>query len=274
MEDFTLTEEQNRKAREEDALLLLTTTRVALATQRAGEDATLSFDRKDTENRDFNDLFYAHSELGAPYHSFRILIDNGGVFDIVPSTFIGDSIDPDIWLPGRDQGTTLLREGVKDESFEVIFTIDTALKDFIERSFSREEYCHPVTNLIETGLLLSRKSEHSNLTAMLSRRTDGEVLDIVHCSAGKVLFANRFSIASPTDVLYYLTAVWRSEGLETSRDALYFFSDDITREQEQALGALRDSICLFRVNDFEVFGSRAKVYASLPLPLKMKLLCE
>ena len=166
-----------------DASLCYTGSHLFLGAVR-DDDAIVLVDEECKSFVDFQSLYFSNPLLSFPYRSMDILADDGGVYDLVPSPFLTDERSIGLWLKGLQTGETVVKELLSDQEYGVVFSVKKEVTEFVERSFSRHTFRHPVTGLCLAALQLSRKDEGDCLFALLSGSGDNLLLDLVHARKG------------------------------------------------------------------------------------------
>lgn len=272
MEDNFFAHIDERSASSLDAYLYVSPGKLSFGVK--GETQAAVFLEEEVKSlRDFTGSYFAHPFMGFPYRSISLFFDSGGVYDLVPKPFCSDGQGVSLWLPGVSEDEVVMKEDFPDQDFSLTYSADKELREFAERSFSRHRYFHPASGLIQAALQSSRKSSHRSLFCSLSAHRGGNALDVVHVSNGKVLFANRFVLNGSADALYYITATWRSEGMDQEKDALCVYGDDLSQEMLQALSPLKKAISAFSLNNFSEFGRETPGVSDFPSLIRLKFLC-
>ena len=263
-------------ARASDALLLLAPGRLFLGAYDSSNAVPLldeSFPRGGGEADEFRNRYFEHDLFSLPFRSLALLADRGEVYSLAPKELLADESLYDLWLPGLGAGERVLKEEPEDQEFGVLFPVHEELKAFAERSFGRFRFAHPVTGLLQAALLASRKSSRGCLYGCLSGSGTGEILDLVHASEGRVLFANRFRLHGEADALYYITAVWRSEGLDQASDELRLFADEPEERFLSTPASLKDAVRRYGVNEYGAIGKERPGAEAFPAALRLRMLC-
>ena len=255
-----------------DATLFYSGGRLFLGVVKDSEAYAL-FDEECKSFVDFQSIYFSNPIFTYPFKSIDILFDDGAEYDIVPSPFLTDERSIGLWLKGQQGGKTVRKELLPDQECGVVFSVKDEIREFVERSFSRQTLCHPVTGLCLAALQLSRKSDDDCLFSMISGLPDCPVLDLAHARRGRLLFANRFRLQSETDALYFLTAVWRSEGLDQKKSLLRIYGDALSSPFLEKLRPMGDAVRSFEINEYKELGQELKGAPLFPASLRLRMLC-
>ena len=262
----------DREARSLDAVLYWSSSRAFLGAL-SGDGALILMDEECKSLEDFRGKYFALPAFALPYRSFSILADNGGVYDLVPSPFLTDEKSLGLWLPALGESEAVHIDDLPSQDCGVVYPVEREFREFASRSFSRQSYHHPVSGLCLAALQLSRKNDEDCLLAMVTGFPESPRLDLAHASRGKLLFAHRFPIYGESDVLYFVTAAWRSEGLDQDKSLLRLYGDRLSPEMTSKIEALRRSVHSFSLNDYEELGAERAGADGFPAPVRLRMLC-
>lgn len=175
-----------------------------------------------SHEKSLEELFFEYPVLQESYRDIALLINDGTPYNIIPNDLLSHIPQEDLWLkevvtPHR----TILRTEIKDQSYTLLYSVDSNLYTFCERSFSLHSYCHPVSSLIlANGIYTRCHTPQSMLVAV-----NGEKSNIVYSKEGCLMLANQYTTPKSTDLLYYITALWRQFELLNSDTALILLGD-------------------------------------------------
>ena len=255
-----------------DATLCFSGGRLFLGAVRDGEALALA-DEECKSLGDFQSLYFSNPLFTLPYRSMDIIVDDGGGYDLVPSPFLTEEQSIGLWLKGLQAGETVLKELLPDQECGVVFSVKDEVREFVERSFSRQTFHHPVTGLCLSALQYSRRNDGDCLFALVSGSPEEPLLDVAHARKGKLTFANRFHLHGETDALYYLTAVWRSEGLDQEKSALSLYGDRLSASFRELLRPLSNALRSFAINEYGTRGTEPNGTSLFPASIRLKMLC-
>lgn len=254
-----------------DAFIILSDQKVSLAVRKDQDeqvvylftsllDSTLSCGLKQ--------FFFEHPILSLPYRSTQISIHDQSAYTIVPQDLFHTTTAED-WLAVVTElgDRQVLSEDISQEQMTLCYSISQELYDFCQRSFSLPSYTHTIKSLITSAILESRRSNHRLLMAEYSTGT----LDLVVAEEGALLLANRYRVLGASDILYYLTSVFRQFRLSNTDDPLYLYTDQPVPQLEQEL---RDTIRQLHINHYPSLIVPPEHTQGIPTPFVHKLLCE
>ena len=218
--------------------------------------------------------FFANEWLAYPFAATYIYLDDGGRYALIPDD-LSEGISPEEWLSNISDpdGHTPMSLNVRDERMTLAYAPDTSTYEFCARSFSYPRFEHRIRSFIGLTTTLSRRTSPKVLVCI----PDGEMLDVLHAVSGKLLLANRYTVRTPVDSLYFITALWRHFSLDPGVDPIYLYA---TRDSElrPLVSLLEGHIRNIRLNEYPgcVFSSAELASWNTPLPPELILdrLCE
>lgn len=130
----------------------------------------------------------------------------------------------------------LLTNGIGARNATMMWAVDAATSAFLERTFFNIDLVHRLTPLCRYFLSSASRAN----TARIYANMRPEAVDVIVTDRDSLLLANTFASSTPTDILYYILAVYRSLAIDPAAGELLVAGDAAVREEATPL--LRDYI--------------------------------
>ena len=235
--------------------------------------AEVLLDAPFSDIRDLQTAYYGNDFFGYPFREISLFMDEGTGYEAVPKALFSEGESAGLWLPGLPDRAPSFWDEEPGLPFGILFSAGEEVTDFMARSFARPHYFHPATGMIQTGRILSSRKGAGILLAHITKTPRISYLDVSVSREGNLLFANRFELHGETDILYFITSVWRVQGLSQDKDLLRVFGDDLDDGTLSALEGFKKSVGSFLVNDYSEIGTEAEGLTAFPSALRLRLLC-
>lgn len=257
-----------------ESFLIIGREQVFFSARNTGEEATIFVSTavlNDNAECGMQNLFWEHPVFALPYKSTEIIIEDGSPFVVVPNDLV-DSASPEKWLGVASdlRGRKVLTQAMGEERSSIIYSISQELFDFTQRSFSAPSYSHGICALCQMAMRQTRREYARQVLVNIS----SDYIQVVVAEEGQLLLANKYSVSGDSDIIYYLTAVFRQFKFNPHDTPLSIFSLNSCEALEQKI---RENVVLVEVNNYPYMKAeyeRNKIVEAMHPHLVLHLLCE
>lgn len=215
-------------------------------------------------------LFWEHPLFSLPYKSTEISIEDNSSFVVVPQDLL-ESASNSEWLGIATDlnGRRVMSITLEEERSSIIFSVSQELFDFSQRSFSIPYYTHGIASFLRLAVTMTRRDE----SRVVLLHHLGEYIHVIIACEGQLLLANRYKVASDSDTLYYITALYRQFKFNPKDTPLLLFCLETLG---QLLDLLRASISNIKVNSYPYLSKeflQNRILDTIHPQLVLQLLC-
>ncbi|MDO4949591.1 MAG: DUF3822 family protein [Bacteroidales bacterium] len=106
----------------------------------------------------------------------------------------------------------------------LIFGVNKELLSLLNRHFPDARILSSLSLMTEWFIRESNRTSSTKLSVLMH----GDVIDVIVCSKGKLMFVNCFECTNNNDRCYYILHVWQSLQLDAEKDTLELYTDFAT----------------------------------------------
>lgn len=189
----------------------------------SGVGASLPFDAAATSRgAAFEEVVYSNPMLLLPFGKTDIVVDSEEALIVATGTD-AEEVAGLLRLPP----SCVMHRSEIDARNDVLFSVDSAVANFIGRTFDRAEISHTLGVLARYHSLKGRRSNTSNMIVNLGLRS----VDILVFNRFGLVMARHFDRLDNEDAVYYILAIFKEAGLDVETDEL-ILSGDSSRRME------------------------------------------